>query len=112
MLHNEYDDLSKAYYSNLLVVNHYDSNRRDNKNANDLKVGNKIIDEISNTRESIKVYGLPKLVWSTEEKSDQMIIKLKNGYTNASSCNENYITILNHEIMKNKNIRHYYKRKL
>lgn len=68
MLNNEYDDLSKAYYSNLLVVNNYDSNRRDNKNANDLKVGNKITDEISNTRESIRVYGLPKLVWSTEEK--------------------------------------------
>ena len=40
-----------------------------------------------------------------------MITKLKNGYTNASTCKNFCIPILNEEIMKSKNIHHYYKRK-
>ena len=61
MLHNEYEDLSKANSSNLLVVNNYDFNRKNNENSNDLKVSNKIIDQISNERESPQAYDPPKL---------------------------------------------------
>ena len=38
-----------------------------------------------------------------------MILKLKNSYTIASACKKFYITILNEEMNKNKNIHHYYK---
>ena len=48
--------------------------------------------------------------WQTEARNEQKIKKLKNEYLIASKCPMFYVPTLKEEMVKNKNIHHYYKR--
>ena len=48
--------------------------------------------------------------WQTEAGNEQKIKKLKNEYLVALNCPKFHVYTLNEEIVKNKNIHHYYKR--
>ena len=48
--------------------------------------------------------------WQTEARNEQKIKTVKNEYLVASNCPKFYVSTLNEEIIKNKNIHHYYKR--
>ena len=95
------------------------SSKRKLDDKNDLNVGNEIIDQIVTEKESPKAYGPPILenlasaltkFWQTDARNEQKIKKLKNEYLVASNCPKFYVPTLNEEIIKNKNIHHYYKR--
>ena len=82
-------------------------------------MGNEIIDQIVTEKESPQAYGPPILenlasavttFWQTEARNEQKIKKLKNEYLVTSNCPKFYVPTLNEEIIKNKNIHHYYKR--
>ena len=84
-----------------------------------MNVGDEIIDQIVTEKESPQAYGPPILenlasavtkFWQTEARNEQKIKKLKNEYLVASNCPKFYVPTLNEEIIKNKNIHHYYKR--
>ena len=111
--------LSSHFLSQGVKVAHSTSSKRKLDNENDLDVGNEIIDQIFTEKESLQAYGPPILenlasavtkVWQTEARNEQKIKKLKNEYLVASNCPEFYVPALNEEIIKNKNIHHYYKR--
>ena len=98
---------------------HSTSSKRKLHDENDLNVGNEIIDQIVTEKESPQAYGPPILenlasavtkFWQTEARNEQKIKKLKNEYLVASNCPKFYVPTLNEEIIKNKNIHHYYKR--
>ena len=98
---------------------HSTSSKRKLNDENDLNVGNEIIDQIVTEKESPQAYGPPILenlasavtkFWQTEARNEQKIKKLKNEYLVASNCPKFYVPTLNEEIIKNKNIHHYYKR--
>ena len=48
-------------------------------------------------------------LWQNESWNKQKIIKLKIEYLVASNCPKFYVATLNKEIIKNKDIHHYYK---
>ena len=98
---------------------HSTSSKRKLDDENDLNVGSEIIDQIFAEKESPQAYGPPILedlasavttFWQTEARNEQKIKKLKNEYLVASNCPKFYVPTLNEEIIKNKNIHHYYKR--
>ena len=98
---------------------HSTSSKRKLDGENDLNVGNEIMDQIVTEKESPQAYGPPILenlasavtkFWQTEARNEQKIKKLKNEYLVASNCPKFYVPTLNEEIIKNKNIHHYYKR--
>ena len=82
-------------------------------------MGNEITDQIVTEKKSPQAYGPPILenlasavakFWQTEARNEQKIKKLKNEYLVASNYTKLYVPTLNEEIIKNKNIHHYYKR--
>ena len=100
-------------------VAHSTSSKRKLEDENDLNVSNEIIDQIVTEKESPQAYGLPILenlasavikFLQTEAKNEQKVKKLKNEYLVASNCQKFYVPTLNEEIIKSKNIHHYYKR--
>ena len=98
---------------------HSTSSKMKLDDENDLNMGNEIIDQIVTEKEPHQAYGLPILeniasavtkFWQSEARNEQKIKKLKNEYLVASNCPKFYVPTLNEEIIKNKNIHHYYKR--
>ena len=84
-----------------------------------LDVGNEAIDDIVCQKIAPQACGptiLENLAkacnkfWVTESKNDLVIKKLKSDYAVPSNCDKFYSTILNKEILKNRNIHSYYKR--
>ena len=111
--------LSSHSPSQGVKTTHSTSSKRKLDDENDLNVGNEIIDQIVTEKESPQAYGPPILenlasavtkFWQTEARNEQKIKKLKNEYLVASNCPKFYVPTLNEEIIKNKNIHHYYKR--
>ena len=98
---------------------HSTSSKRKLDDENDLNVGNEIIDKIVTENKSPKVYG-PSVLGNlasavtkfcrTEARNEEKIKNQKNKYLVASNCLKFYVPGLNEEIIKNKNIYHYYKR--
>ena len=95
------------------------NSKRKLDDENNLNVGNEIIDQIVTKKESPQEYGPPILknlastvtkCCQTEARNKQRIKKLKNEYLVASNCPKFDIPTLNEEIIKNKNIHHYYER--
>ena len=98
---------------------HSISSKRKLDDENNFNVGNEIIDQIVTEKESTQAYGPPILenlasavtkLWQNEARNEQKIKKLNNEYLVASNCSKFYVSTLNEEIIKNKNIHHYYKR--
>ena len=98
---------------------HSTSSKRKLDDENDLNVGDEITDQIVTEKKSPQAYGPPILenlasavtkFWQTEARNEQKIKKLKIEYLVASNCPKLYVPTLNEEIIKNKNIHHYYKR--
>ena len=111
--------LSSHSPSQSVKAAHSCSSKRKLGDENDLNVGNETTDQIVTEKESPQAYGPPILenlasavtkFWQTEARNEQKIKKLKNEYLVASNCPKFYVPTLNEEIIKNKNIHHYYKR--
>ena len=100
-------------------VAHSISSKRKLEDENDLNVSNEIIEQIVTEKESPQAYDSPILenlasavtkFLQTEARNEQKIKKLKNEYLVPSNCQNLYVPTLNEEIIKSKNIHHYYKR--
>ena len=61
VLHNQSGDLSNTDSLNLIVVSVSGSKRKHDKIINYLNVGNELIDQIVNEKESPQVYGPPHI---------------------------------------------------
>ena len=86
-----------------------------------LDVGSEVIDETVCQKVAPQACGPPILenlakactkFWVTESKNDLVTKKLKSDFVVPSNCDKFYSPILNEEILKNKNIHSYYKRKM
>ena len=86
-----------------------------------LDVGNKVIDKIVCQKVAPQACGPPILenlakpctkFWVTQSKNDLVIKKLKSDFAVPSNCDKFYSPILDEEILKNRNIHSYYKRKM
>ena len=114
-----YGYLSSHSPSQGVKAAHSSSSKRKLDDENDQNVSNEITDQIVTEKESPQAYGPPILenlafavikFWQNKAGNEQKIKKLKNEHLVASNCSKFYVPTLNEDIIKNKNIHHYYKR--